>query len=199
MRSMAIVHRATISPTKQEIATAWLDAHDWGGVGPVVVLGSYRYDDPAGEVGVESLVVRRGDDHFQLPLTYRGAPLEDVEEVSTMEHSVLGSRWIYLATSDPVGIECHVKALVGELTQADMEVWDGDVLVARRETGVTLTPERGPGGGGEDVPSATATVAAGRLVVPFVLGGDPGGTHRLVGRWQDGGPAVVAALEEPRP
>ncbi len=192
---MAIVHRATISPTKQELVTVWLDAQPWGGEGEVRVLGSYRFDDPAGEVGIESLVVRRGEGVFQLPLTYRGAPMGGADEalVTTMEHSALGRRWIYLATGDPVGVACYVTSLTGELEQAVMEVWDGDALVGRKETGVRLSRATGTGAGVAGAPAAVAATPAGELMIPHVLGPGPDGSRTLVGAW-DGGDAVVAVL-----
>lgn len=171
------------------------DAQPWGGAGDVVMLGSYRFDDPAGEVGIESLLVGRSDGVFQLPLTYRGAPLDgaDAALVTTMEHSVLGPRWIYLATGDPVGAECYVKALLGELEQAETEVWDGDELVARRNPSVRLALGSGVAGAAPDSPVAEVELPSGRLTIPHVLGEGPGGSRTLVGTW-DGGSAVLAAL-----
>ncbi len=193
---MAIVHRATVSPTKQEIVTSWLDAQSWGAEGRVEMLGSYRFDDPAGEVGVESLVIRRGGTHLQLPLTYRGAPMDDAGArlLTTMEHSALGRRWIYLATSDPVGVDCFVKALFGEVEQADMEVWEGAEFIARRGTGVSVTLTSGPGRTEPAMPTATATVERMQLTIPYVLGADPGGERQLAGQWDGGSPVVVASL-----
>ena len=45
---MAILHRATITPTKLELAAAWLDRQGLGGGGHVELAGSYRFDDPPG-------------------------------------------------------------------------------------------------------------------------------------------------------
>ncbi len=56
-------------------------------------------------MGVETLLVRVGEGPvLQVPLTYRGAPLPGGESalVGTMEHSVLGPRWVYDGTGDPV-------------------------------------------------------------------------------------------------
>jgi hypothetical protein len=194
---MAIVHRATISPTKRELVTHWLDAQPWGGTGDVEMVGSYRFDDPAGEVGVESLLVRRGKDFFQLPLTYRGAPLPEGQLVTTMEHSVLGRRWIHLAITDPVGRECYVRSLLGEQDQAATEVYDGDRLVETRPPGVVVTLEEASSGH-LATPADAMTVAtdAGLLLVPFVLGTDPGGARRLVAT-MDGEVSVVVAVLDP--
>ncbi len=71
-------------------------------------LATWRLDDPAGEVGVETLVVadESGDETvvYQVPLTYRGEPLASADHalVGTTEHSVLGRRWVYDAPHDPV-------------------------------------------------------------------------------------------------
>lgn len=195
---MAIVHRATISPTKLELTTRWLDQQPWGGAGEVEVLAGYRFDDPAGEVGVEALLVRRDGRLFQLPLSYRGEPLESGALVSTMEHSVLGRRWIYLATSDPVGRECYVRSLRGEQQQAGVEVWDGDTLVARRDPVVRLSLDVGPGpdddGASDGDRVAVADVGGRRLRIPLVLAGEIPGARRMVGSWADLGPVVLATL-----
>ena len=141
---MAIIHRtATVTPTKRDLVAAWLDGQPWGADGPVEVLGSYRFDDPAGEVGVEAILVRRGDRLLQVPMTYRSAPLAGGEThlVGTMQHSVLGKRWIYDAVGDPVSVGCFVRAVRGEQEQAEMELWDRDTLLGRRDSAVRLRPE----------------------------------------------------------
>jgi hypothetical protein len=147
---VAIIHRANISPTKQELVTAWLDQQSLGGSADVEMLGSYRFDDPEGEVGIEALLVRRAGEVFHLPFTYRGAPLNGAEAnlVTTMEHSVLGRRWVYEAAGDPVALACYGAALAGRQEQANYEIWDGGVIVGQRPNTVTLTAEGdGPAAG----------------------------------------------------
>ena len=126
---MAILHRATITPTKLELAAAWLDRQGAGGAGDLEMVGSYRFDDPEGEVGIEALLVRRASEVFHLPVTYRGAPLDGAGAhlITTMEHSVLGRRWVYEAEGDAVALACYVAALAGRQEQASLELWDGDV------------------------------------------------------------------------
>ncbi|AIY03371.1 hypothetical protein ART_3772 [Arthrobacter sp. PAMC 25486] len=103
---MGIVYAAELRPSKMELVAQWLPGQEWfyGDAGELVRLGSFRFDDLAGEVGIETHIVGAGDKVYQVPLTYRGAPLAGAEAflVGTMEHSVLGSRWVYDATADPV-------------------------------------------------------------------------------------------------
>ena len=110
---MAEIHSsASLTPTKLELVGPWMARQRWyaaKGRPPVLrKLWSWRLDDPAGEVGIETLlVVDEGGPEtvvYQVPLTYRGAPLEGGEHalVGTMEHSVLGARWVYDGTHDPV-------------------------------------------------------------------------------------------------
>lgn len=196
---MAIVHRATITPTKAELVEQWLDRQPWGGTGDLDMLGAYRFDDPAGEVGVEGLLVRRGGRVLHVPLTYRGAPLEGADEhlVSTMDHSVLGERWIYEAHADPVALGCFTRALAGEQDQAEVEVWEGDRLVERREPEVRVRAEDGEPIQVASDEVATAQHDGARLLVARVLGGHGpaglDGVRRLVASWT-GGEGVVVAL-----
>lgn len=104
---MAILYRAELRPTKMELLSRWLPDQPWfsaGGSAGLQPVGSYRFDDPDGEVGIEIHLVAVESTVFQVPLTYRGAPLHGGESalVCTMEHSVLGKRWIYDACADPV-------------------------------------------------------------------------------------------------
>ena len=148
---MAILHQgATLTPTKLEMAAAWLDQLGLGGSGAVDLAGSYRFDDPEGEVGIEALLVRRASQVFHLAVTYRGAPLDGAEAhlITTMEHSALGRRWVYDAAGDPVALGCYGAALAGRQQQAVFELRDGDTLVGHRPQTVTLTAAgEGPAGG----------------------------------------------------
>ena len=96
---MALFHLATITPTKAEAIAAWAPTRPWGPDADehLEVIGAYRFDDPDGLVGMETHLVRSGDDLFQVPLTYRPEPLTGAEAglVTEMEHSALGTRWVY--------------------------------------------------------------------------------------------------------
>src|ERR1700754_199567 len=98
---MATIHQATLTPTKLDLLSAWLPGRHWYPdftVDGLQRVAACRFDDPAGEVGVEMFVVRGTDGPLvHVPMTYRGAPLDDGELtlIGTTEHSVLGTRWVY--------------------------------------------------------------------------------------------------------
>src|SRR5262245_19480017 len=110
---MAIFHRATVTPKKAEVIAAWAPSQPWGppAGAAVDVIGSFRFDDPDGRVGMETHLVAVGDTLFQVPLTYRDQPLEGSEGafITEMEHSVLGTRWVY----DGLGDSLFVVMLAG--------------------------------------------------------------------------------------
>jgi hypothetical protein len=191
---MAIIHKtATVTPTKPELVAAWLDGQPWDADGPIEVLASYRFDDPAGEVGVEALLVSRGGRLLHVPMTYRSAPLAGHESflVGTMHHSVLGKRWIYDAAGDSVSAGCYVRALRGEQEQAEMELWDGDTLIGRRESTVRLRSEPAqPGPDPTEV--AVVDVDAVDLRIARLIGPELSGTRQLLVEWPDGRGAVAA-------
>jgi hypothetical protein len=118
---MAIIHNTTMSPGKLELLQAWLPAQPWylaSGCGPELAkVGGFRLDDPASEVGIEFMVVTDGPGShaatYQVPLTYRAGPLTSAAGglIGTADHGVLGRRWIYDGTHDPV-LVAQLAALI---------------------------------------------------------------------------------------
>ena len=111
MRLVAVIHRgATLTPHFREFLPGWLARQPWylgRGVPALSPVGYFRFEDPAGEVGIETHLVRDGAVLYQIPMTYRGAPIGDPTVqarslITTAEHSVLGPRWIYDGVADPV-------------------------------------------------------------------------------------------------
>jgi hypothetical protein len=102
---VALFHRASVTPTKAEIITGWAPTRPWGppDADPLEVVGSYRFDDPDGRVGMETHLVTAGGVLLQVPLTYRDEPLDGAEDalITEMQHSVLGTRWVYDGLRDP--------------------------------------------------------------------------------------------------
>lgn len=121
---MAIIHRATLTPSKMELLKQWLPSQSWfSGNEPtnLVRVGSFRFDDPDGEVGIEIILVSDEGAVFQVPLTYRGSPLQgaNLHLVGNMEHSFLGTRWIYDAAGDPVYASALAATILTGQPQAD--------------------------------------------------------------------------------
>ncbi|MEV6611453.1 hypothetical protein [Kutzneria sp. NPDC051319] len=101
-----VIHQgATLTPSFREFLPPWLARQPWhrgDGVPELRPVGFFRFEDPAGEVGIEIHVIEAGGVVYQVPMTYRGAPLDGGALIVTAEHSVLGPRWIYQAETDPV-------------------------------------------------------------------------------------------------
>ncbi|BCJ76085.1 hypothetical protein CS0771_56290 [Catellatospora sp. IY07-71] len=140
---MALLHHADISPTKLELLAAWLPGRTWfsGDAAAVERVAACRFDDPAGEVGIEMMMVRAGDGPvLHVPLTYRGAPLAGGEAflIGTTEHSVLGKRWVYDACGDPVYVSALARAVLTGGTQAE-EYFEVDGQKQVREPAMTVT------------------------------------------------------------
>jgi len=205
---MALIHQATLNPSKIELLGGWLPGRAWsGGAGEVRPVGAYRFDDPAGEVGIETLLLQTGTGAvLHVPLTYRAAPVAEADEhlIGTLEHSVLGRRWVYDGCGDPVWATALATAVLTGGTQVEelvQQAGTGDLVP--REASATVT---GSGTGGTPVgeivavtgrdEGAATVVRAGRLelVLVRVVGTDLPEMATLTGRWTDGGPAVLAGV-----
>lgn len=127
---MSVIHRTTLTPTKDELLASWLPSRPWyrpgTGAPQLTKAGGFRLDDPAGEVGIEFMVTTdtAGPEpvSYLVPLTYRGAPLEGAEDalVGTMDHGVLGKRWVYDGCHDPV-FTTAILALIEGRVQAQAQ------------------------------------------------------------------------------
>ncbi|MEM9464807.1 MAG: hypothetical protein AAGA90_05525 [Actinomycetota bacterium] len=132
---MAILHKATLTPSKPELIEAYLPTVAEFEIAPGSIdhLGAYRFDDPDGEVGIESHLVRVTDGRtIHLPLTYRNDPLPgaDAWKLGTLEHSVLGTRHVYDAVADPVYVTELVRIIAtgGEQSALVVHLPDGETV-----------------------------------------------------------------------
>src|SRR3954469_15244675 len=149
---MARFHAATITPTKSELIAAWAPTQPWGPSAddPVKVIGSFRFDDPDGRVGMETHLVTAGSTVLQVPLTYRDEPLEGADDalIVEMQHSVLGTRWVYDGLRDPrLVVMLAAVAMTGQGEALGMAVYDGRWYIAPsniRIQGGGWTQERVP-------------------------------------------------------
>lgn len=140
---MATIHKTTLVPGKLELVAGWIVDQPWyvGHAAPpqLAKAGGFRLDDPAGEVGCEFMVVSdtAADGtvtYYHVPVTYRGAPLDgaDAALVGTSEHGVLGRRWTYDGTRDPVLLAALTGFVNGDLSaqaQAESDTLDPTVHV----------------------------------------------------------------------
>ncbi len=115
---------AILTPSKLDLLAGWLPRQSWfeGDAADLERIASFRFVDSYGEVGIETFLVRSGGVVYQVPLTYRGEPLDGGEEylVGEMEHSVLGHRWVYDGTGDPVYVDELLRVIREADTQADL-------------------------------------------------------------------------------
>ncbi|ALE07567.1 hypothetical protein AL755_04930 [Arthrobacter sp. ERGS1:01] len=209
---MAHIYQATLSPNKMELLSVWLPAQPWFREGDPALhqVGAYRFDDPAGEVGMETILVAAGDTVLQNPLTYRGAPLEGAEQwlIGTMEHSVLGTRWVYDACGDPVYVAELAAALVAGRPQAE-EMVDVDGQSVRREPSVRVQSSASAAtdapvpSGALSVTTAggVTTISDGELELSVLrvldLGGSTTNTQTLTATWD--GQTVPVQLASAKP
>lgn len=186
---MAILHGdADITPTKPELLATWLPTQPWftGDVAALHHVGSYRFDDPDGEVGMETHLVRAGDGPlFQVPWTYRGAPIDGADSflVGTMDHTLLGPRWVYHAIGDPVYLSVLATTILTGGTQAELvrEFADGRTEIAEPAVRVKGSGAR------TDVPPVDLDV------VQVLDGTKPEGDEVLTGTWSGAAEPVVLA------
>jgi Maltokinase N-terminal cap domain len=152
---MALLHDATVSPSKDELVGPWLRTRPWwDGQTVRSPVGSFRLDDPDGAVGMECFLLgsAAGSALF-VPVTYRDAPLQNREAnlLGTMEHSVLGTRYVYDACSDPVFVATVLHTIRSGGRQADLvllradgtEVDRGPSATAKGD-GVSTVPHHDP-------------------------------------------------------
>jgi len=132
---MARFHVATVTPTKAELIAEWVPTRSWGpsATDPIEVIGSYRFDDPDGRVGMETHLVEVGGALLQVPLTYRDEPLDGADDalIAEMQHSVLGTRWVYDGLRDPqLVVMLASVAMTGQGEALGMAMYEGRWYVA---------------------------------------------------------------------
>ncbi len=203
---MAIVYpHATLTPSKREIMQAWLPTRAWyDGREHRKPVGSFRFDDPAGEVGCEGFLLGgEGVPTLFLPLTYRSEELDGAEEhlVGTTEHSELGPRWVYDGCADPVFMSELVRAVLAGGAGVDHEFDLGE----GRETRPTNAQVQGSGGA-DDVPLVDTVgchdegpltiVNAGpfEVVVARIVGTFVDAAETLAVTWKGGNDIVIAGV-----
>jgi hypothetical protein len=205
---MALLHAAEIRPTKIEMIRSWAPTQPWftGDDEGLAQVGAYRFDDPDGEVGIETLLVRSGDGPLlQVPMTYRGEALAGADEwlVGEMEHSVLGRRWVYDACGDPVYAAALATTILGGGSEAPVQrqLADGtieDVEPTVRVIGSGSTDDVGSVGlvDVKDLDAATLVVTSVADIEVLRVVGDSWamGGETLTGTWSGRDGSVLLAV-----
>jgi hypothetical protein len=211
---MAIIHRATLSPSKLELIERYLPVQPWftkDGSAPPELLGAYRFDDPDGEVGLETHLVSHGGKVYQVPLSYRGSELPGAEHslLGTMEHSVLGTRWVYDACTDPVYVAALATAILTGQREAEQFV-DMDGVLEPRASSVEVKGSGTPGsevpalspaapiteGGVTSIDAGELTVQVNRVLDLGIQGSEDSAALRGTWAGQDA-PVLLASLSRP--
>jgi hypothetical protein len=208
---MAIIHKTTLVPSKLDLLTSWLPGRAWyqGGASKPALAkaGGFRLDDPDGEVGLEFMAVTddSGDEPvtYHVPLSYRAAPLPGGDDalIGTMEHGVLGKRWAYDGTRDPVLVRQLFALLLGEAepqAQSINETPDPSVTRSitgnpgtfpieiagvqdeQRSTDITVRPATAPG---------PVMLRVNRVLRPTAPGLMTGSLGHVTAEWADPGAA----------
>lgn len=205
---MAIFHRATLTPTKAEVIATWAPTQPWGPApsDATELIGSFRFDDPDGRVGMETHLVTANGVLLQVPLTYRDEPLAGADDalITEMHHSALGTRWVYDGLRDPLFVVMLAGvAMTGQGEALGMVVYDGRWYIAPsnvRIQGGGWTQERVPVDGFELVSDdATASVLRNdrfELAVFRRPGPGPRPPIGLTASWDGQDPVVLAELRE---
>jgi Maltokinase N-terminal cap domain len=198
---MATLYAAELRPTKIALLRRWVPDQSWArdvDTSTLESVGAYRFDDPDGEVGVETHLLRNKEGQIiQVPLTYRANPLDSADDslITKMHHSVLGERWVYDASVDPVFARTLAATILCGGEQADL-IYQEESGPQKREP---TTWVRGSGSPTEEVPeveSVTFTHSGGTTIidtgdltlrvqrtVALVPVDDAPNEATLVGRW----------------
>ncbi|GMA20217.1 1,4-alpha-glucan branching protein GlgB [Arsenicicoccus piscis] len=124
MAKPSVIEDATLTPSKIDLISEWLPAQRWylgkGHTPSLVRVGSYRFADADDVVGIETHLfadtAAEPSVLYQIPVTYRGTPLAGAERalIGTMEHSTLGTRYVYDGPHDPAYTAELLRTIVEE-------------------------------------------------------------------------------------
>jgi len=181
---------ATLTPHFRDFLPPWVARQPWfrgRGVPSLTPIGYFRLEDPSGEVGIETHLVTDGLALYQVPMTYRGAPMKDggpaaaAALVATAEHSVLGTRWIYDGEADPVW-----RSELLRLVRA------GGTSEPSSKRGVAPAEARGHPLAAGKLSVDSVIIELQRVLAPGHYSGDLEAAGQVMGTWHPGGPGTPA-------
>jgi hypothetical protein len=187
---------ATLTPSFRDFLPIWIARQPWyrgSGVPQTRPIGFYRLEDPAGAVGLETHLLTDGSAVYQIPMSYRGAPLRKLAGgdqgdpaaalIAEAEHSELGTRWIYDAVRDPVWAAAATALAEAEgsaSTRSDGAIGPADIRGLRYPAW--------PG---------TGVIELNRVLIAGPAPEGPGVVGAIMGSWHTagpGGPATAGCL-----
>jgi Maltokinase N-terminal cap domain len=185
---MAKVHPgATLTPHFRDFLPPWIARQPWyigSGIPQLRPVGYFRFEDPAGQVGIETHLVTADSVLYQIPMTYRDAPLGTDKSgalITTADHSVLGTRWIYDGEADPIWISQLLTLIRGN---AKSDPSDKRGVGPAEARGRLLTSS-------QDLDEPRIDLV--RVVVAGNCPDDPTVAGTVMGTWHPAGPDEVAA------
>ena len=133
-----------LHPSKIELLRPWLAEQSWFTDDPATAerVAFFRFVDPDGEVGLDSMLIAAGDNVYYVPVTYRSEPLAEGTLIGMLEHGALGTRYCYDAPTDPVFAIELARVIRESDSGSDMlnietqEMIDGGITV--QGTGVSV-------------------------------------------------------------
>lgn len=134
MGRITTVHAgASVKPSKLELLAPWLRLQPWfqGDTAHLTTVGNFRFEDPTGEVGMDSLLIESRGDIYYVPVTWRSRPVAGPSDlIGQADHSVLGRRFCYDAMTDPAFIEEATRVIVEGDTNTEVHTTAGEVREA---------------------------------------------------------------------
>lgn len=186
---MAKVHPgATLTPHFRDFLPPWVARQPWytgAGTPSLSPVGYFRFEDPAGEVGIETHLVTDGSVLYQIPMTYRGSPLGPGTSgglITTAQHSVLGTRWIYDGEADPVWLSQLVRL-----------IRTNGVSDPSGKRGVGPAEARGRLLASGELADDLLRVDLARVVIPGAPADAPSIAGLVMGTWYPNGPTAAPA------
>jgi hypothetical protein len=188
---VAKVHpNATLTPHFRDFLPQWVARQPWfrgRGLPSLTPIGYFRFEDPSGEVGIETHLVTDGLVVYQVPMTYRGAPMLDggpaaaAALVATAEHSVLGTRWVYDGEADPVWRSELLRLVCA-----------GGVSEPSSKRGMATAEARGHLLTAGKLSVESVIIELQRVLAPGPCAADLDAVGRVMGTWHPRGPGTPA-------
>lgn len=139
MSGVAKIYDTTLEPSKEAVVAEWITGQPWyrGGATPTLTkVGAFRFVDPEGEVGMETLLLREQDagpdaPTYQVPVTYRSDLIPGVEPIGSLKHGVLGLRYVNDGALAPRYLAELIRVVLTGDDQAELSTGEPATVTVR--------------------------------------------------------------------